>query len=239
VFGTNVVVVFMQGTCGDITQVNNLDAHIEPPGERGSQAVGGRVGAEALKVLFTAEPGTNATVDAKAKVWKIKRRVPSPERLKAAREIVAKDEKDAGRDWVWAKETVLLDALIQKEASVEVEVQAIQVGPAVFISNPAELFVEYGLELKKNSPFPLTFPVELANGCVGYVPTQEAFSERGGGYETRLTSYSNLEITAGKQFVEAGLGLARAMKPGKIPARPLAPAFRDPWNYGNVAPQVR
>jgi hypothetical protein len=239
VFGTNVIVVFMQGACGDITQVNNLDAHIEPPGERGSQLVGGRVGAEAVKVLYSAELGTNAVVDAKSKVWKIKRRVPSAERLKAARELVAKDQKEAGPDWIWAKETVLLDALIQKEPAVEVEVQAIQVGPAVFISNPAELFVEYGLELKKRSAFPLTFPVELANGCVGYVPTQEAFSPRGGGYETRLTSYSNLEITAGQQFVEAGLDLARLMKPGKIPERPLAPAFKESWSYGNVPPQLR
>jgi hypothetical protein len=238
VFGTNAIVVFMQGACGDITQVNNLDAHIEPPGERGSQIVGGRVGAEAVKVLYTAEPGTNAVLDTKARVWKIKRRPPSAERLAAARELVAKDEKAAGRDWIWAKETVLLDALIQKEPAVEVEVQAIQIGPAVFISNPAEFFVEYGLEIKKRSPFPLTFPVELANGCVGYVPTLEAFSEHGGGYETRLTSYSNLEITAGKQFVESGLELTRGMKPGKVPERPLAPAWKEPWNYGHVPPQV-
>ena len=239
VFGTNVIVVFLQGDCGDITQVNNLDAHIEPPGERGSQAVGGRVGAEAVKVLYSAEPGSNVVVDAKSKIWKIKRRVPSPERVRAAKELAAKDPKDGGADWVWAKETVLLDALIQKEPAVEVEVQAIQVGPAVCISNPAELFVEYGLELKKKSPFPLTFPVELANGCVGYVPTAEAFSPGGGGYETRLTSYSNLEISAGRQFVEAGLELAHALKPGKIPERPLAPPFKEPWSYGNVPPQIR
>jgi hypothetical protein len=109
----------------------------------------------------------------------------------------------------------------------------------LLVSNPAELFVEYGLELKKHSPFPMTFPVELANGCVGYVPTEDAFSARGGGYETRLTSYSNLEITAGKQFVEAGLELARQMKPGKVPERPLAPPFKEPWSYGNVSPQLR
>jgi neutral ceramidase len=190
-----------------------------------------------VKVLYSIEPSTNATVDAKSKVWKIKRRVPSRERLKEARELVAKDEKEAGRDWIWAKETVLLDALLQQEPAVEVEVQAIQVGPVAFVSNPAELFVEYGLELKKKSPFPFTFPVELANGCVGYVPTQEAFSKTGGGYETRLTSYSNLEITAGKQFIEAGVELMRTMRPGKISERPLAPPFKEPWAYGNVPPQ--
>ena len=238
VLGTNVTVVFLQGDCGDITQVNNLDPHLEPSGERGSQAVGGRVGAEAIKVLYTAESGTNVVIDAQSKTWKIKRRVPSPDHLKTARELVAREEKGAGQDWIWAKEIVLLDALIQKDPAVEVEAQAIQIGPAVFVSNPAELFVEYGLELKRKSPFPLTFPVELANGCVGYVPTQEAFGPRGGGYETRLTSYSNLEITAGKQFTDVGLDLVRALKPGKIPERPLAPPFKEPWSYGNVPPQI-
>jgi hypothetical protein len=122
---------------------------------------------------------------------------------------------------------------------VEVEVQAIQVGPAVFLSNPAELFVQYGLELKRGSPFTFTFPVELANGCVGYVPTEEAFTPSGGGYETRLTFYSNLEITAGTQFREAGLELARQMEPGPTPELPRLPKPGPVWPLGNVPPQLR
>ena len=47
---------------------------------------------------------------------------------------------------------------------------------------PGELFVEWGLEMKKWSPFPYTFIAELANDSVGYIPTYEAF--RRGGYET-------------------------------------------------------
>jgi hypothetical protein len=236
----NVPVVFLQGDCGDITQVNNLSRYSDPSGEKQAQRVGGRVGAEAVKVLLLSEPGRAAPVDARSKVWKIKRRRPAPERARRAFELAQKSEKEVGHtEWVFAKETVLLDALLAKEPEAEVEVQAIQVGPAVFVSNPAELFVEFGLDLKKRSNFKLTFPVELANGCTGYVPTEEAFGPKGGGYETRLTSYTNLEITAGRQFVEAGLALAGQMKPGEIPEPPKAPPFTAPWAYGNVTPQLK
>ena len=174
------------------------------------------------------------------RIWSIKRRVPAPEKVRRALELVQKDPKEVGEpEWTFAKETVLLDAVIKARPEVEVEVQAVQVGPLVLVSNPAEYFVQYGLDLKKGSKFPFTFPVELANGCVGYVPTEEAFSASGGGYETRLTSYSNLEITAGRQFANVGIELANQMTPGAIPLPPPAPPYRAPWSYGNVPPELK
>jgi hypothetical protein len=230
-------VVFLQGMCGDVTQVDNLDPTVNPEADDWAQLVGGRVGAEAVKVLLgmSRTRVNELTVAVQDKLLKIPRRKPSSERLKEAQEQI-QNPKDP--NWTWAKETLMLDALIQKTPIVDVESQAIQIGPVVCITSPAEYFCQYGLDLRAGSGFPITFPVELANGCVGYVPTLESFGPHGGGYETRLTSYSNLEITGGDQIRDAGLELAKRLTPDKLPQPPLAPPSK-PWSYGNQPPQLQ
>ncbi|MDB4743757.1 hypothetical protein OAF98_04655, partial [Planctomicrobium sp.] len=174
-----------------------------------------------------------------SKILKIERRAPRPERVAASLELTKKQPAEVGAtEWAFSKEIVLLDARLSKEPIAEVEVQAIQVGPVVMLTDPAEFFCQFGLDIKAGSPFPLTFPVSLANGCVGYVPTEEAFGSRGGGYETRLSSYSNLEITAGQQMVDAAIELANQMKPGAVPTREPAAKFTAPWTYGAVPPEL-
>ncbi len=237
-YGDKVTVVFIQGACGDITQVDNQSPFQNPGGEEWSQIVGGRVGAESVRVLLSMHRGRLAPVDYLVKTLRIPRRKPSQENVERSKALVAKDPKVAGvTDWTFAKETLMLDWLVKKEPAAEVEVQAIQVGPAVFVSNPAEYFVEFGLEIKAKSKFPYTFPAELSNGCVGYVPTEEALSASGGGYETRLTFYSNLRPTAGREIAMAGIELANRLNPGPEPRAPQAKPG-SPWQYGNVPAQV-
>jgi neutral ceramidase len=239
-YGPEVVVVFLNGASGDVTQVDNRNPFVQRAPEKWAEFVGARVGLEAVKVLISMEPGTLTPVLAKTKTWSIPHRVPSVERVKRSLEMVQQEPTKVGvTEWTFAKEIVLLDHKMKKEPKVEVEVQAVQIGPAVFVTTPAEYFCQYGLEIKERSGFPFTFPVSLANGCVGYVPTEEAFGPHGGGYETRLTSYSNLEITAGNQFRDVGIELARQLQPGAVPLPSKALPFKgEPWSYGNVKPEL-
>lgn len=240
VFGEQAVVVFIQGACGDITQVDNLSPYLRPSGLEDAEFVGGRVGAESVKTMLGMARGSLAPVDFRSRVLRIPRRVPSPERVAKAMELVKQEPKAVGvTEWTFAKETVMLDHLIRREPVADVEVQAIQVGPAVFVSNPAEYFVEFGLEIKAKSRFEFTFPAELSNGCVGYVPTEEALSASGGGYETRLTFYSNLIPEAGRRIAAAGIELTHQLTPGPVPEPPKAKPFGAPWNYGDVPAETR
>ncbi len=240
-FGKEAVVVFLNGTSGDVTQVDNRSPLVPRDAERWAAFVGGRIGAEALKVLLTIEPGPVGPVASRTRTLAIPRRAPDPARVKRCLAIVEGDRtKVDATEWAFAKEVVLLDARMAREPVAQVEVQAVQVGPVLLLASPAEYFCEFGLAMKLKSGFPFTFPVSLANGCVGYVPTEEAFGPRGGGYETRLTSYSNLETSAGTKILDASLDLARSFHPGAVPQRSKAAPFKGaPWSYGDVRPELK
>src|SRR6266542_4604775 len=113
-YGKDAVVVFLNGASGDITQVDNQSPYKNPDGERWAQLVGGKVGAEALKVLLTMEPGTLVPVAARTKGFEVKRRAPDAGRPKKCLEMVQKEPAKVGpTEWTFAKEIVLLDALLK------------------------------------------------------------------------------------------------------------------------------
>jgi len=66
VMGDDVVVVFTAGASGDITQVDNLSPTKHPAPEAWAQLVGGRVGAEVVKVMFAIERTAEVPVDFRA-----------------------------------------------------------------------------------------------------------------------------------------------------------------------------
>jgi neutral ceramidase len=239
VYGPNVVVLYASGFNGDITQVNGRSKFEIPNGEQQAKIVGRSVGAQAVRVLAQSPTGTNVPLRAAVRELLLQRRRPSPERLAAARKIVQEPRTPANlADWIFGKEAMLLNALCDKSMTVNCEVQAMQVGPLLMLTTEGEMFCEWGWKLRRSiTHFPLLAPVSMANGCVGYIPTEEAFSTTGGGYETRISSYTNLEISAGKKMTDELIAMVRDWKPGAMPERPAA-SPKQPWNYGTAEPQL-
>ncbi len=83
------------------------------------------------------------------------------------------------------------------------EVQVIGIGDSRIVAVPGEIFVEFGLNIQKRSPFNITFVITLANGCLpGYACTEEAYSE--GDYEAGT---SMLSTRSGNVIVKTVLRL--------------------------------
>jgi hypothetical protein len=61
-----------------------------------------------------------------------------------------------------------------------VELHVLRLGDVAIASNPFELFLEYGIQIRARSRALQTFLIQLACGCGGYLPTERAVA--GGGY---------------------------------------------------------
>lgn len=90
--------------------------------------------------------------------------------------------------------------LQQEDNPVAVRLHAVRLGDAAICLNPAELYVEFGLALKRQSPARVTLVGELGDGYCGYVPTPEAI--RHGGYSALSASHTRLVPEAGWIMVE-------------------------------------
>ncbi len=197
VYGEKTAVVFLNGACGDLTQVDNQSTAREFGPEHAAM-MGAKLAAEAvrtinrmawLKTLTTA--GATETVPVRI------RPEPDPAAEKPAFGLGSQP------DDVYAVERKLVAAEREKTPEIPCEVQGLRVGPLGIATNGAEYFVEYGLRIKQGSPHKYTWFVELANEYIGYVPTAQAFV--GGGYEPRTARSSKLAPDGGQRLVEGAL----------------------------------
>jgi hypothetical protein len=84
---------------------------------------------------------------------------------------------------------------------LEAEVQVFTFGDKVAIVGfPGEMFAEFGLQLKEDSPFPVTIVTELANGALVYIPNHIGYEE--GNYEPTA---ARLPQGAGEKLVDSAL----------------------------------
>ena len=112
------------------------------------------------------------------------------------------DERIRGSGWSESSQKVFSREieLVRKEGITEdlTVLQAWRIGDTGFASLPGEIFVEWGLKIKRESPFPWTYPVELGGDTLGYLITEKAWRE--GGYEP-LATRSNRPAAEGVEMM--------------------------------------
>ena len=205
VYGPDVIVLYVQGACGNINHVAYQQQWPWPPsGEWKSRQLGRALGGKAINIIEKGLPCHDQSVDAASEILD----VPAyplddivAQRLAQARSVENPSFFDQTLlDWI--------DSYDPGERTAR-EVQALRLGDAVFNGAPGELFVEWGLEMKKWSPHPYTFIAELANDSVGYIPTYEAF--RRGGYEATPVVSVRSTPALGQMIADANFRLNQAL----------------------------
>lgn len=197
VYGEKAQVVFLNGACGDITQVDNLSPGNDFGAGR-ADLMGSKLAAEAVRTIGRMSwMKTLTTAAATERV---------PVQIRPEPDVAA--EKPAfglgsGPEDLYAIERKRVAEERERTPVVDCEVQGLRIGPLGIATNGAEYFVEYGLRIKQASPHKYTWFVELANEYIGYVPTAEAFTA--GGYETRTAQTSKLAVDGGQKLLEGAL----------------------------------
>ncbi|MBN2307665.1 MAG: hypothetical protein JXR94_01765, partial [Candidatus Hydrogenedentes bacterium] len=209
VYGPDFGVVFLNGACGDVTQVDNQSPR---PGEFGPywcERTGRTIGGAALQAVARMDYYKDASVAAGSARVRAAIRKASPSTLKAARALLREREitpKDV--ETVYANEALLVEGARRKAPVRTLEIQGVRLADAWFWGVPGEFFQAFALSVREDSLFAHTCCVELANGYNGYICTAEAF---GGGYESRTARSSLLVPEAGGAIVRAARRLRNRM----------------------------
>ncbi len=98
--------------------------------------------------------------------------------------------------------------LQDRQDVLETEIHIIRFGSVAIATNPFELFLDYGNQIRARSDAEQTFLIQLANGSDGYLPTEKA--EKAGHYSAFISS-GTVGHAGGEQLVRETLSEIRDM----------------------------
>ena len=123
----------------------------------------------------------------KVEVLKLPVRKVTAKELAEARsqvEALSKDPRQQ-RIMLWHQAIVDRHQKQQTQPTQDAEVHVVRLGDVAICTNPFELFLDFGVQMKSRSKAVQTFVIQLVGGA-GYVPTEKAV--RGGGYSAIIQS---------------------------------------------------
>ncbi|MBI4582108.1 MAG: neutral/alkaline non-lysosomal ceramidase N-terminal domain-containing protein [Planctomycetes bacterium] len=201
-FGPDFISIFGIGTCGDINHCDLSAERRRKAAEIGPMlAATVRAAVPKLRRVEAVELAVRSTtVDVPLQSYPADR----VEQAKKDLPLIGKGQLPFLKEVEAYK---IVDLRQRKGPTTPLEVQAIRISREVaIVTLPGEIFVEFGLAIKRASPFKTTLIIELANDNPAYIPTKQAFAE--GGYET---VNSRIAPGGGEMLTEAAIELLKSL----------------------------
>ncbi len=168
VYGLDVVMLLLQGTCGDINHVVHDPTNLPRGGPERAILIGRGLAGVAMHSFEVAEPMTEITVDGRMEVLSIPYYTRDEAFMKEVEALRKKKKRAAREDYILN----LSENWKHDGENADVPIQVFRIGDTGVAGFPAEIFVGIGLEVKKWAPTESTLLVELANARAStYVPT--------------------------------------------------------------------
>jgi hypothetical protein len=207
--GPDMVTLFTAGCCGD---VNHIDVSW-PEAQKGFEnaaRMGTILAAEVFRTWPHLEPMEPSALRTRRETVQLALPEVSQDDVAKAREVIARrdDPKATQPTFLESVQAFkVLDVAAREGRPQEVEVQVIALDDDLaWVSLPGEIFVELGLAIKQDSPFPHTIIAELANGSIGYIPSRRAYAQ--GNYEVVSARCAE---GSGERLVDAALRLLKGL----------------------------
>lgn len=205
--GTNHLTLVGLGTCGNL---NHLDFGWHWPQNTGAEGhrIGTLLGAAIFQSYKNLKPVGCAPLRARSEIVELPLLKVTPAQVEEAKQTLAAVKDDRGANFMkQVRAYRTLEVAGRGGAPYRVEVQVLALGSEVaWVGLPGEVFVELGLAIKKRSPFPHTFVVELANENIGYIPDRRSYAE--GNYEPES---ARCAPGSGEKLVETAAALLSAL----------------------------
>ncbi|MEY4940379.1 MAG: hypothetical protein RIQ93_2114 [Verrucomicrobiota bacterium] len=215
--GPAFVGMLSNGSSGDINNNNFRQRQVSLPPYEKIERVSNIIAGEVCRVYQTVQHQDWVPLDARYEEVSIGSRRPTPEMIARAKELL---QRPAGSPMLWhARENSYAKRVLELErapATIQAPLQALRVGDLAMVTFPLEVFVETGLEIKKQTPFAKSFTFSLANAYFGYLPT--VAQHQLGGYET-WAGTNRLEIAAAPKMTAVLLRFLHEMHSTAAPAR--------------------
>jgi hypothetical protein len=208
-----VPVLFLNGAMGDVCRLLSIPGKGQRLSAEQSVLHYGHVAAgETMRLFHETELHEGVSLGHCHEDLTLPVQLPDPQRLEWAHSVLERMDRGEGipgMEGILAWGTVSLQESFADDPTDTVSIHALRIGDVALATQPFELFCQFGLDIKRRSPFDVTGVCSVADGHGGYCPTM--YGIIGGGYSGEPIEWRRFAPETGYRVVDEACRLLYAL----------------------------